>query len=188
MLARVAAGEGDTWLNTMDRLTEGATRGTQVVGPEKPLDHGDEVIVGGVRFQFLYIAEAHSDTDLMIAIPAEDLLFHGDNVMSQRFGQMTHGTFKGNIAAINLALTTPMTQHVPGHGPLGDRDMVVAYRTYLETIRNQVTELMDEGLSDFEMKPKIIDALKPYHGWVGFEEEIGRHINKAFLEVEREQF
>ncbi|MCW8975843.1 MAG: MBL fold metallo-hydrolase [Sedimenticola sp.] len=188
MLAQVKKGDGETWRKSMLSMTNQATAGTVVLGPDHPLEHADIITIGGINFHLLYMAEAHSDTDLMIDIPTEDLLFLGDNVMSKRFGQMTHGTFKGNVAAIDLALRSNAKNFVPGHGPMGDRLMVEAYRNYLSTLRSQVVKLMDEGLSDFEMKPQVIKALADYKNWVGFDGEIGRHINRAYLEVEKELF
>ena len=188
MLERVKQGEGENWRKTMLSMTNGATAGTLVIGPDHALEHGDVVTLGGITFNAHYVGEAHSDTDLMIEVPSEDLLFLGDNVLNNRLGQMTHGTFKGNIAAIDLALTSSAKQFVPGHGPIGGREIAEAYRSYLNTIRNQVTAMMDEGLSDFEMKPRITEALHGFTSWVGFDDEIGRHINLAYLEVEKEQF
>ncbi len=188
MLERVKLGDGESWRKSMLSMTNQATAGTMVIGPDHALEHADVITLGGITFHALFVAAAHSDTDLMIDVPTEDLLFLGDNVMSQRFGQMTHGTFKGNIAAIDLALTSSTKNFVPGHGPVGGREMVKSYQTYLSTLRSKVTELFDEGLSDFEMKPQIVEALADYTTWSGFDDEIGKHINRAYMEVEKEQF
>ena len=84
-----SADEGDTWV-----LAAMALGGDGV----------DDVIeLAGVKIRFLYLPQAHSDTDLMIEIPERGVLFLGDNAMMGRFGQMRHGTFKGNIAALDLA-------------------------------------------------------------------------------------
>ena len=40
----------------------------------------------------------------------------------------------------------------------------------------------------YEIKPRIVAALKGYQQWNGFNEEIGRHINLAMLEYEKGQF
>ncbi|MCW8891385.1 MAG: MBL fold metallo-hydrolase [Sedimenticola sp.] len=188
MLERVKKGDGESWRKSMLSMTNQATAGTVVIGPDHALEQADVITLGGITFNALFVAEAHSDTDLMIEVPTEELLFLGDNVMSKRFGQMTHGTFKGNIAAIDLALKSRVKNFVPGHGPVGGREMVKSYQTYLSTLREKVAELLDEGLSDFEMKPQIIEALADYTSWSGFDDEIGKHINRAYLEVEAEQF
>mgnify|MGYP001819520599 FL=1 len=38
------------------------------------------------------------------------------------------------------------------------------------------------------MKPKIHAKLDDYHDWSGYEDELGKHISIAYLEVEAEAF
>ncbi len=188
MLDRVAKGEGEEWLKIMHNMTQGATEGTRVVAPGHPLEHNDLITLGGIQFRILHVARAHSDTDLMIEVASEDLLFLGDNLLNGRLGQMTHGTFRGNIEALDLALTSSVGQFIPGHGAIGGPEIAHTYRNYLSTLRKQVTSLMEEGLSDYEMKPLITGTIGSITDWAGFEGEIGRHISLAYLEVEQELF
>jgi hypothetical protein len=124
----------------------------------------------------------------MIEIPAEQLMFLGDNALNGRFGQMTHATFKGNIAALDLAIETGTKHYVPGHGALGGSAMVEEYKNYLVTLRTEVSTLLDDGLADYEMKPSLLEKLSSYRDWVGFDGEFGRHISLVYLEVENEMF
>ncbi len=188
MILQVEAGEGERWRTTMLQLTNNATEGTVVIGPNKELEGGDIVTLGGIQFNIIYLEKAHSDTDIMIEIPTENLLFLGDNVLSKRLGQMTHGTFKGNIQAISLALESSVKNYVPGHGITGDQSMVKRYQSYLSLILHHVGEMLDEGLADYEMKPLIRKLTAEYSSWVGYEDELGRHISLAFLEVEADAF
>ena len=61
----------------------------------------------------------------------------------------------------------------------------------METIYTNVEELYDEGLSDFEMKPKIME--KPFMKevaaqWPGYEDTLGKFIVVAIREVEQAMF
>ncbi len=188
MFEKIEQGEGQEWIDLLLRLTEKATAGTDIVGPNLQVDHADEISLAGLPIRFLYLPKAHSDTDLMIEIPSKNLVFLGDNAMMNRFGQMRHGTFKGNIAALDLALETKAQIYVPGHGPSGGPEVPEAYRAYLSILRTEVAKQLDEGLSDFEMKPLVIDALAAYKSWVDFDKLIGKHIGQAYLEVEAEMF
>lgn len=188
MFEKIEQGEGQEWIDLLLRLTENATAGTDIVGPNLQVDHADEITLAGLKIRFLYLPKAHSDTDLMIEIPAKKLIFLGDNAMMERFGQMRHGTFKGNIAALDLALQQSAEIYVPGHGPSGGPEVAETFRTYLTTLRSEVARQLDEGLSDFEMKPMVIKALADYSDWVDFDRLVGKHINQAYLEVEEEMF
>jgi len=188
MLDMIKAGEGETWRKTMLNLTKGATKGTQVIGPNISVTGSQQLEIDELAINLLFHPKAHSNSDLMVEVPSEDLLFLGDNVLSGRLGQMTHATFKGSIEAIDLALQSSVKRFVPGHGQTADKSIVKTYRQYLVTIREQVALLLDDGLSDFEMKPLIRKAVASYANWVGFEGEFGRHISLAYLEVEEEMF
>ncbi|MCU7914925.1 MAG: MBL fold metallo-hydrolase [Candidatus Thiodiazotropha sp. (ex Gloverina cf. vestifex)] len=188
MRKMVEKGEGQAFLATLMRMTEGAVKGTIEVPPGNMAAHGDELSLAGIVIRILYEPKAHSHSDIMIELPERRVVFLGDNVMNNRFGQMDSSTFGGNIAAIDMALTTQAEIFVPGHGDTGGREVPQIYRKYLSTMKSEVAKYFDEGLSDFEMKPKIIETLGPFHDWVDFERNIGRHINLAYLEVESELF
>ncbi|MEW8397952.1 MAG: hypothetical protein AB2707_17500, partial [Candidatus Thiodiazotropha sp.] len=105
-----------------------------------------------------------------------------------RMGRMDHGTFGGNIAAIERALATPAEIFVPGHGKTGGREVPEIYLGYLTQLKGAVVRHYEEGLSDFEMSPLIIRSLSQFHDWVDFQRNVGRHISLAYLEVEAELF
>jgi len=64
------------------------------------------------------------------------------------------GSIGGMIEAANenLALATPRTQVIPGHGPLGDRARLLAFRDMLVDVRDRVAALEAKGLSPEEVQ------------------------------------
>lgn len=184
----IEKGEGQAFLAMLMRMTEGAVKGTEEVPPNQRTVHAEELSYGGIALRIHYQPKAHSHSDIMIELPKHKVLFLGDNVMMNRLGQMDGATFSGNIAAIDMALATQCEIFVPGHGKTGGRQVPETYRDYLSLLKEQVAAFYDEGLSDFEMKPKVVEAMAAYHHWVGFERNIGRHVSLAYLEVEAELF
>lgn len=116
MISGIEQGAGESWINSMLRMTKGKTAGTDIHQPNHAVKGGDKFKVGNTHFVILHQAKAHSDTDIMIRILEEDILVLGDNAMYGRFGQMRHGTFKGNIKALDLAMQQPEKIFIPGHG------------------------------------------------------------------------
>jgi len=51
-----------------------------------------------------------------------------------------------------------------------------------------VREQYENDVSDFEMKPLVVEALKEYQGWEEFDNLIGKMINQAYLEIEEADF
>ncbi len=188
MIEQARNGEAERWLATMARLTEGLSKGTQAVIPVTATDEGASFKTGGISFRIHAPPAAHSGTDIMIEVVEDSVLFLGDNALAGRIGRMDDGSFRGNIAALEAALATGVKHYVPGHGPSGGRQLVTAYRDYLATLYQRAAALYEQGLADFEMKKDIVARLAKYRDWSGFDEEVGRHISLAVLEIEQAEF
>lgn len=179
--------EGKMWIKAFNDLSNNAAEGTTPVGPEVAVNDGQVLTIGGTRFQIMYPGAAHSDSDIMINLPDEKVLFFGDIVRDGLLGPFM-ANFKGNIDAIDRGLKSGATIFVPGHGHSGDTTTAKNYRRFLDTLREQVRANFKKGLSDFEMKPRIIVALADYRTWGAFDDSMGKLVNTAYLEIEKEEF
>ena len=188
MIAQAKAGEGERWVELMERLTNGATSGTKVLLPLFALEDGQKIKAGDLTFRIYLSDHAHTKTDAMIEVEEDSLLVTGDNVMHQRIGRMDNGSFRGNLKVCNLAISLKLKTYVPGHGPTGGPEIVKRYRDYLKLLYEETGRLYEEGLEDYEMKDQVIVRLKDWHQWSGFEEEVGRHISLALIEAEQALF
>lgn len=190
MLELVEQGAGEQWVTQMLRATDGATRGTEPHGPNLALGGGETLTLGGVAFRTHYFDQVHSTSDLMFELPERQVLFLGDNACNQRIVRMDDGSFAGSIAALEAVreAAADATVLIPGHGPTGGWQIVDDYHRYLSGLYEGVTELYDEGLSDFEMKPALAERLAEFSSWAGFDSELGRHISLAYLEAEAAAF
>jgi glyoxylase-like metal-dependent hydrolase (beta-lactamase superfamily II) len=188
MIKQANDGEADSWVSFMEQVTEGATKGTQAVIPGEALKDKQEVVVDGMVFRAYLTDHAHTKTDAMIEIVSDRVLVTGDNVLNQRIGRMDDGSFRGNIEACEIAKATPVKTFIPGHGPSGDAASTLSFCDYLNILYSEVGVQVEEGLSDFEMKPLIMKKLTAYEKWNGFEGEFGKHISLAMLEYETASF
>jgi glyoxylase-like metal-dependent hydrolase (beta-lactamase superfamily II) len=190
MIEDIEKGAGADWVALMSRATEGATEGTEAVGPNKALDHGEEIEHGGLTFRVHHYGQVHTHTDLMIEVPEKELLFLGDNANNKRIVRMDDGSFAGTISALETVKKDVASAKVlvPGHGRTGGWEIVDANRDYMGTLYGAVELFYEEGLSDFEMKPQIAEKLAAFKDWAGFEDELGKHISLAYLQVEEAAF
>ena len=188
MIRLAQASQGAFWVQLMEQATEGFTRGTQAVIPGTAIDKASEMRIGGKTFRFYAEGQAHSTTDVMIELVEDSVVFTGDNVTYQRFARMDDGSFRGNIAACELAESLGATHYIPGHGPAGGVEIVQSFRHYLQTVYGEAGRFYEQGLPDFEMKPQIEAQLADYRDWANYEEELGKHISLAVLEYERAMF
>ncbi len=189
MLEQIEAGAGEDWVQRMMSATAGATEGTIARGPTHALDGGETLPLGGLTVKTHYFPHVHSTSDLMFEIPELGVLFLGDNACNRRIVRMDDGSFTGSIAALDEIKATVTAQVlVPGHGLTGGWEIVDAYRDYLAGVYDGVAALYEDGGDDFDMKPRIAEQLARFKNWPGFEEELGKHVSLAYLEVEATAF
>jgi glyoxylase-like metal-dependent hydrolase (beta-lactamase superfamily II) len=180
--------EGPAWVERLERLTGGATRGTRAVVPDTVLDNDETLRLGDRRFRIYHHGHAHTDGDLMIEVIEDKVMFTGDNVMAERVGRMDDGHFAGSIAAIDMALASGAEHFVPGHGPSNGRATLRAYQDYLKTVYAGVKKYHDLDPTDPEIKARILPSLERFRGWREFDSEVGRHVGQIVQEIEAASF
>jgi glyoxylase-like metal-dependent hydrolase (beta-lactamase superfamily II) len=188
MIKRAKAGAGAEWVSLMDNLTDGKSRGTLPVSANSPVDQGAQITIGDTRFDIYHYGINHTDNDIMIAVNGNEALFMGDNLVNGRLGRTTDGNLKNLIAACEEVVQIEPGVIIPGHGPSGGMDMFNYAMDLFRILYATVKAQYDEGLSDFEMKPAVVEALAAYHSWEEFDELVGKTINQAFLEIEAAEF
>jgi glyoxylase-like metal-dependent hydrolase (beta-lactamase superfamily II) len=119
-----------------------------------------------------YYGPCHTDSDISVYFVEPDVLATGDTFWNGYYPFIDNengGSIDGMIRAAqaNVAHVTDHTIVIPGHGPLGNRTDLIAFRDMLVTIRGNVARMKSEGKSRDE-----IVALKPTAGfdgkWGGF--------------------
>ena len=189
MIEKARNGEGAHWVALMSNATDGFTDGTKAVIPGKEVDDEQTLRINGRTFRIYAPGKAHSGTDIMIEYVEDSVVFTGDNVLNTRIARMDDGTFLGNIDACQKAIEIQARHYVPGHGPVGGSEVPSNFKRYLETLYQEVARLYEEEeLEAFEMKPLVVKRLAAYRDWVNFDDEVGKHISLALLEVEENAF
>jgi cyclase len=130
--------------------------------------------IGGVDIQLIHVPAAHTDGDLLVRLPAANVLHMGDcffNGLYPIIDTGTGGTVDGLIAALDrgLALSDAHTRIVAGHGPMGTRTDLQAARDMLAQLRERVAALKREGRSRAETlaaKPSDGFDARWGQGWV----------------------
>lgn len=188
MIKKAHDGVGDVWVNIMSDSTDGFTDGTIPVIPTVEVSDSQTLEIHGDTFRIYAPGKAHSGTDIMIEYVEDSVVFTGDNVLNARIARMDDGTFLGNIDACQVAASIQAKHYVPGHGPVGGSEVPANYKNYLETLYREVERLFEQELEAFEMKQPVVKKLAAYNDWVNFEDQVGKHISLALLEVEENAF
>jgi len=188
MLEEIANGAGDNWVELMDSMTEGASKGTKVVAPDNAVNSDDIIKIGNTQFKIHHYGVAHTKTDIMIEVVEESIVFLGDNVLAKRIPRMTDGTFQGSISSINKILETNAKTYVPGHGPTGNSEMVKDYLNYLTLIYEAAQKTFEEDLDSSDVIAITKETTAAYKDWYGYDDLLGPQGAQAYSEVEEAEF
>lgn len=188
MIKSVQEGTGNYWLQLMQQLTKNDLKNTTIISPTQVVSDGDEIVFDNLTFKIHHYGISHTKNDIMIEVVELETVFLGDNVMNKRLPNLANGDIVGNIDAVETILTSDSKYFIPGHGPSGDRAVPEIYLQYLTILYDSVKQYYDEGLSDYEMKDPIMESLKQYSSWQGFDSDLGKNISLVFLQIERDDF
>ena len=113
----------------------------------------------------LHVPPAHTDGDALVHFTRANVIHMGDTFFNGTYPFVdlsSGGSFEGMIAAVNAALpyVNDSTRVIPGHGPLGGKAELLAYRDVLVKIRDRVAALIREG----KTREQVI-AAKPGAEW-----------------------
>jgi glyoxylase-like metal-dependent hydrolase (beta-lactamase superfamily II) len=138
--------------------------------PSMTISERGMIDLGGTVMQLIYTGRNHSDNSLVMYFPVEKVLFAVDfiPVGAMAFRDFPDAYMPDWIDSLRRVEQIDFNVLVPGHGPLGDRQSVTAFRTYLEDLRDQVLVLAREGKSVDDVKRMV--NLDKYRSWAGFEQ------------------
>lgn len=133
----------------------------EAVAPTTSVDTERELRAAGYTVQLTHLTPGHTDNDLIVYLPeidmlhAGDLLFNGHHTfVDASAGGTTRGWDRSLAAA--MAMCTPTTRVIAGHGPVTDRTGLQRQRDYFDRLRDAASAALREGKSRTE-----VVALKP---------------------------
>lgn len=141
----------------------------------------------GETVRAIAIPRAHTDGDTMVYFENNDIVMTGDWFRSIQFPNIDRangGSLQGLIDAMSrvIALCGPNTRVVPGHGPMVDRNALIAHRDMIMGVRKNVLDLVKQGKSQEE-----VIAAKPAAQFAGEVKEVGttedRFVGQVYAEL-----
>lgn len=188
MLQQAKDGAAKQWFDIFLAASGGTIKGTKTVLPTIALTDQQIIKVDNISLKAYLSDWAHTKTDIMLEIIEDKLLFTGDIVNNERIVPFNDGSFKGSIDSISNVMKLGIKTVVPGHGLTTSGDLLGTYKKGLESIYQTTKLLIEEGLEPYEMKDKVLASNSAFKNWKGFEDEVGRYLSLAVLEIEQEEF
>ena len=103
--------------------------------------------VNGDTIRATHVKNAHTDGDAIIVFSAANVVHMGDTYFNGIYPFIdvsTGGSLDGIIAAVDgvLETTNDSTKIIPGHGPLGNKASLKAFRGVMVDVRGRVAKLI----------------------------------------------
>ena len=128
-----------------------------------------DITLGGKVVELHFVGRNHSDNSIVARFPAERALFAVDwiPVKSLAFREMGDSYFPDWFDSLKRVEAMDFDILLPGHGPVGAKTDVAAFRGYMEDLQAAVRRGMSEGKSVDQLKAEI--KLEKYKDWMQYE-------------------
>lgn len=136
--------------------------------PTITLSDALDIELGGTVMELRYVGRNHSDNSLVMRLPKERVAFAVDfiPVNAMAFRDFPDGYLAEWLDSLHRVEAMDFDIFAPGHGPLGTKEHVRAFRGYMETLRDQVTALARAGEPLEAIRQKV--DLTKYADWSGY--------------------
>jgi glyoxylase-like metal-dependent hydrolase (beta-lactamase superfamily II) len=164
------------------RAIVGEKRPTAV--PEVTFSERLTIELGGKSIELLHVGRNHSDNSVVMHFPAERAVFAVDfiPVKSIAFRDLPDSYLPDWIESLQRVEQLDFDILVPGHGPLGTKADVAAFRGYLSDLYGQVLAAARAGKSLEETKAAV--DLSKYKEWNQFQAWSPLNIEGAYARIQ----
>lgn len=167
---------GEVWTDTATVVAH-ANAKEAIIGEKRPtavphvtFTEQATIELGGTVLELSWVGRNHSNNSLVMRFPKEKILFAVDfiPVKAMAFRDFPDAYLDEWIDSLRKVEGMEFDILAPGHGALGNKANVTAFRNYLEDLRAQVLAAARAGKSLEETK-KSVDLSK-YKDWGGYEQ------------------
>jgi glyoxylase-like metal-dependent hydrolase (beta-lactamase superfamily II) len=109
-----------------------------------------EMRIGGKTIRSVHLGRGHTGADLVVLFVEDRVLDAGDLVFNLRYPNIdleAGGSLSEWIATLDRVLELDFDRVIPGHGPVTDRQGILAYQRFLRELWALGQEAAREGLS-----------------------------------------
>lgn len=179
---------GFEWIGQLESMTGLAFPDSKPVPATQTYAEGSrtEIKLQGVKLVIWVPQGSHTNNDLMVYLPQEQVLVAGDILVNNMMPSFRDAHVANWITTLEEILQLAPGNIIPGHGSLMDIDEVRRLHKQMQVLYRGTEAGYKAGLSDSEIR-KTLD-LGYWKELKYFSEFMGFNINRTFLEVEEKNF
>lgn len=186
LAARLMAARCENCLKNLKRtLGEDEMRGTALFNVDQEFDESHSLDLIGRPLRVLFFGHASGPGDVALLDAQSGVLFGGGLVEGRRIPDVLDADLAGWTKALAALRALPVKQVVPGHGGVGDAELVTQTAAYLGALQARLLELLNAGTALSE----VADAatLPAFADWDQADTVHRRNAAIVFVRLEREQ-
>ena len=145
-----------------------------------------EIEIGGYRVQLLWAGNRHSNDLIDVYFPDHRVLFAGDYVWINRmccnfaYDERPMSVWIESLRALE---ELDFDILINSHFASGTEEDLVAFRVWLETLEEAVSDGIADGMTLEQMQEQL--TFDAYSDWAGYEQQLPTMIESAFLSLTR---
>jgi len=147
--------------------------------PTEVFDRELNLKVGSKEVQLVNVGPAHTRGDVLVHVPGDRTVFTGDILFIGGHPAVWAGPVSNWIRACDLILSWDVETIVPGHGPVTDKNGVIALKRYFEYLTVEARERFDAGMDENDAARDI--SLDAFGSWID-SERIVVNVNALYRE------
>ena len=141
----------------------------------------------GDREVVLFTLPGHTGGDVLVYVPAANVVFMGDMGWRKTLPNLVDATVVDWIASLDKLLAQyPAAKFVPGHGEVATAADVKEFRDYLDDLRARVTKAIADGLTREQAKEQL--KLPERYKDFGFQNFAGPNVEDMYKELKGTKF
>lgn len=138
--------------------------GVEWIEPDIQINNDIEICLGDTAVEILSVAPSHSNSDVLLWMPEDRVLFAGDVVFGGCTAYSEAGVYNWVKVLDRIINEIKPKVVVPGHGAICDISFVKEQRDYLMNVLDGIDKFYTDDISAIELSKKI-DISKYLH-WI----------------------
>jgi glyoxylase-like metal-dependent hydrolase (beta-lactamase superfamily II) len=115
------------------------------------------------RVQLTSKGAGHTESDLVLYLPDDQIIFTGDLVFNECHPYMAHGSISGWLDWLVFLQTLDIKVVVPGHGQNGSKELIAAMIKYINKMQGVAMKMQTDNLT-LDNVPEI-EIPEEYKEW-----------------------
>ena len=124
MLKEMSWMQANDWIEYMEKMTEGFTRGTRVVPPRESVRGVMELYLGDVTLHIRAMDEGEEETSVVVEVVEDSLAFIGEELKIEQQDPDSEITDLPDPVLCRVTVPAEVDYYVPDHGPVGPVGLV----------------------------------------------------------------